>query len=65
MEDSMVAYCLSQVEIGWIWRLLDEMGEIIAAGAAPDQRTAETRMLEAFHNTCDIGAAASIGAASA
>jgi len=64
MEDSLVAYSLSQVDFGWIWRLVDEMGEIIADGAAPDQRTAERSMLEAFYRTCDVGPAASMGAAS-
>lgn len=64
MEDSLVAYSLSQVDFGWIWRLVDEMGEIIADGAAPDQPTAERRMLEAFYRTCGVGPAASMGAAS-
>lgn len=48
MEDSLVAYCLCQVEIGWTWRLVDEMGETIADGSAPDQRSAERCLIEAF-----------------
>lgn len=48
MEDSLVAYYLCQAEIGWTWRLIDEMGETIAGGAAPDKRSAESGLLEAF-----------------
>jgi hypothetical protein len=48
MEDSLVAYCLCQVELGWAWRLVDEMGEVIADGCAPDQSSAMGCLLEAF-----------------
>jgi hypothetical protein len=52
MEDSLVAYSLSQAEMGWTWRLMDEMGEIIADGCAPDQTSADRCVLEAYHRTC-------------
>ena len=53
MEDSLFAYSLSQAEIGWTWRLLDEMGDVVATGAAPDQRSAERHVQEAYHKVHD------------
>ena len=48
MEDAHIAYCLSQADAGWIWRLLDEMGEVIANGFAPDRLSAERCLFAAF-----------------
>ena len=48
MEESPFAYTLSQAEQGWIWRLWDETGDVVAAGDAPDQVSARSCLLEAF-----------------
>jgi hypothetical protein len=48
MEDSLFAYSLSQCEQGWVWRLWNETGDVVAAGDAPDQVSAHDRLLEAF-----------------
>jgi hypothetical protein len=48
MEESLFAYSLCQFEQGWIWRLWDETGDVVAAGEAPDQISAHHRLLEAF-----------------
>ena len=51
MEESLFAYSLCQSEQGWIWRLWDESGDVVAAGAAPDQISAHQRLQEAFEKT--------------
>lgn len=48
IQDSSFAYSLSQAEAGWVWRVFDEMGDIVAAGDAPDQRSAERLVQLAF-----------------
>lgn len=48
MEESLFAYSMCQAEQGWIWRLWDEAGDVVAAGDAPDQSTARTCLLAAF-----------------
>ena len=56
MQDPLIAYSLCQVEAGWIWRLIDEEGAIIAGGVAPDQRTAQQVMTQALEQTCELRA---------
>jgi hypothetical protein len=48
MEESLFAYSLCQADSGWTWRLWDETGDVVAAGDAPDQLSAQSRLLEAF-----------------
>jgi hypothetical protein len=48
MEESLFAYSLCQADGGWTWRLWDETGDVVAAGDAPDQLSAQSRLLEAF-----------------
>lgn len=51
MEESLFAYSMSQAEEGWLWRLWDETGDVVAAGDAPDQLSAQRHLLEAFERT--------------
>ena len=51
MEESLFAYSLSQSEQGWIWRLWNETGDVVAAGEAHEQISANHRLLEAFERT--------------
>ena len=51
MEDSLFAYSMSQAEEGWLWRLWDETGDLVAAGDAPDQLSAQRHLQEAFERT--------------
>jgi hypothetical protein len=48
MEETAFAYSLSQAEQGWIWRLWDETGDVVAAGDAPDQLSARSCLMQAF-----------------
>jgi hypothetical protein len=48
MEFSPFAYSLCEKEDKWTWRLIDEMGEIVADGAAPDRTAAETSVMDAM-----------------
>jgi hypothetical protein len=48
VEDSHCAYSLSQTDSGWMWRLFDEDGVMIADGSAPDQATAQKGVMAAF-----------------
>jgi hypothetical protein len=57
MEESPFAYSLCQADDGWTWRLWDETGDVIAAGDAPDQLSAQSRLLEAFERARTGGAA--------
>lgn len=50
MEESLFAYSMCQAEQGWTWRLWDEAGDVVAAGEAPDQPSARTRLLKAFRD---------------
>ncbi|CAN7337963.1 hypothetical protein LJR219_001870 [Phenylobacterium sp. LjRoot219] len=50
MEESLFAYSMCQAEQGWTWRLWDETGDVVAAGEAPDQSSARTRLREAFED---------------
>ena len=36
-----LAYCLSQADGGWIWRIYDEDGRIVASGADADRQAAQ------------------------
>lgn len=51
MEMSPFAYSLCEKEDRWTWRLIDEMGEIVADGIAPDRSTAENSVLDAIGRT--------------
>jgi hypothetical protein len=51
LEESLFAYTLSQADDGWIWRLWDESGEVVAKGDAPDQVAAMRRLAEAYEKT--------------
>ena len=48
MEDMHCAYSLSQTDSGWMWRLYDEDGVMIADGSAPDQASAQKSVMTAF-----------------
>lgn len=51
MPEPLIAYTLSQGQTGWTWSLWDEDGGVIAAGAAPDQVSAERGVLAALELT--------------
>jgi hypothetical protein len=51
MQEQLFAYTLSQVEQGWTWSLWDEDGGVVAAGAAPDQPSAQRGLFEALQRT--------------
>ena len=48
MEEQLFAYSLCQVEQGWTWSLWDEDGGVVAAGAAPDQPSAQRCLSDAI-----------------
>lgn len=48
MEIYPLAYSLCEREENWTWRLIDEMGEVVAGGIAPDRRSAEHLALDAI-----------------
>jgi hypothetical protein len=48
VEDAHCAYSLCQTDCGWVWRLFDEDGVMIADGSAPDQATAQKSVMAAF-----------------
>jgi hypothetical protein len=48
MEMSPFAYSLCEKEDKWTWRLIDEMGEIVADGIAQDRSSAESSALDAI-----------------
>lgn len=37
-----LAYCLSQAEGGWIWRIYNEDGHIVASGEHVDRQAAQS-----------------------
>lgn len=49
MESCNLSYSLCEKEDKWTWRLVDEMGEIVADGCAPDRRSAESCMWDALN----------------
>lgn len=51
MDERLFAYSLSQVDQGWTWSLWDEDGGVVATGAAPDQSSAQRRLVEAIRQT--------------
>ena len=52
MQASPFAYSMAQADTGWTWRLWDVDGEVVAAGHAPDQSSAEQRVAEAYERSC-------------
>ena len=46
MSDSLHSYFLAQSDDSWRWRVIDEEGEVVASGAASDQRAADASALE-------------------
>jgi hypothetical protein len=50
MEQPLIAYTLAQNDSSWSWRLWDEVGEVIAAGEAPDLLSAEDEVRRALES---------------
>jgi hypothetical protein len=52
---------LSQAEQGWTWRLWDETGDVVAAGDAPDQLSAQSCLMQAIEEIRIADAAGAAG----